>query len=55
MHILESLFYWPETWKCSTALEIERGLKRSHACKVAKKIERRKALVKNALARYVDR
>ena len=22
--------------KCSTALEIERGLKRSHACKVAK-------------------
>ena len=32
--------------KCSTALEIERGLKRSHACKVAKKIERRKAVVK---------
>ena len=49
MHILESLFYWTGTWKCSTALEIERGLKRSHACKVAKKNrkkEGRKTMVK---------
>ena len=37
--------------KCSTALEIERGLKRSHACKVAKKNRKKESFGKKCTSK----